>query len=345
MIVMDQQTENCTQIGFFVLPIRFVLGWIFWGGGSRRFIYAPSKLDPHSSTWLANKLQSAMPGALLGTNHIISLLLQHFWLLYFFLIVFSLLELLSGLGLILGCFTRLCASVTFLLSITLMLSFGWEGGSCMDEWTMAVSAIAMSAVLILSGSPAFSIDELLRLENKPFLQFATSAELPKKILTLATVVLTLFTIIFTTVTYNYYRGSIYSHYHSGPVSPTHFTMKVTSPQLLQSGSLSFNLTITGGTSSVPAYIMKMELLDNQNRIVERWPTTILSNLTSNQIINKYQYNKIEVGPYGLVAPESAQARITLPSTIANRVLEKGNYILKLYFVDGRITNTIINMSP
>lgn len=251
----------------------------------------------------------------------------------------------SGLGLILGCFTRLCASITFLLSIALMLSFGWEGGSCMDEWTMAVSAIAMSAVLILSGSPAFSIDELLRLENKPFLQFATSAELPKKILTLATVVLTLFTIIFTTVTYNYYRGSIYSHYHSGPVSPTHFTMKVTSPQLLQSGSLSFNLTITGGTSSVPAYIMKMELLDNQNRIVERWPTTILSNLTSNQIINKYQYNKIEVGPYGLVAPESAQARITLPSTIANRVLEKGNYILKLYFVDGRITNTIINMSP
>jgi len=49
-----------------LLSVRFIQGFIYWGGGSRRFIYAPSKLDPHAASWMANKFQSAMPGALLG---------------------------------------------------------------------------------------------------------------------------------------------------------------------------------------------------------------------------------------------------------------------------------------
>jgi hypothetical protein len=32
--------------GLAVLSIRFIQGFIYWGGGSRRFIYAPAKLDP-----------------------------------------------------------------------------------------------------------------------------------------------------------------------------------------------------------------------------------------------------------------------------------------------------------
>ncbi|MGY4434905.1 hypothetical protein ACVWWO_007382 [Bradyrhizobium sp. F1.13.1] len=38
---------------------------------------------------MANKLQSAMPGALLGTDHIIAFLLHHLYLLYSSLILFS----------------------------------------------------------------------------------------------------------------------------------------------------------------------------------------------------------------------------------------------------------------
>ena len=33
-----------------LLSIRFIQGFIYWGGGSRRFIYAPAKLDPHAAT-------------------------------------------------------------------------------------------------------------------------------------------------------------------------------------------------------------------------------------------------------------------------------------------------------
>ena len=108
-----------------------------WRGGSRRFIYAPAKLDPNAADWMANKFQSAMPGALLGTDHIIAFLLHHFYLLYASLILFSAVELFTGLCLMAGFLTRAAALVSIGLSVVLMLMFGWQGATCIDEWTMA----------------------------------------------------------------------------------------------------------------------------------------------------------------------------------------------------------------
>jgi thiosulfate dehydrogenase [quinone] large subunit len=43
-----------------LLSVRFIQGFIYWGGGSRRFIHSPEKLDPDAPTWMANKFRSAM---------------------------------------------------------------------------------------------------------------------------------------------------------------------------------------------------------------------------------------------------------------------------------------------
>src|SRR5258708_32371572 len=64
-----------------LLSVRLIQGFIYWGGGSRRFIYGPEKLNPDAPTWMANKFQTAMPGALLGTDPLIAFLLHHFWIL------------------------------------------------------------------------------------------------------------------------------------------------------------------------------------------------------------------------------------------------------------------------
>src|SRR6202166_5054646 len=113
-----------------LLSVRFIQGFIYWGGGSRRFIYAPSKLDPHAASWMANKFQSAMPGALLGTDHIIAFLLHHFDLLYVSLITFSAGELIAGVFLMAGFLTRAAALVSIGLSIVLMLVFSRSTPRC-----------------------------------------------------------------------------------------------------------------------------------------------------------------------------------------------------------------------
>ena len=156
-----EQRESWRVAALALLSVRFIQGFIYWGGGSRRFIYAPSKLDPHMATWMANKFQSAMPGALLGTDHVIAFLLHHFYLLYAALIIFSAGELIAGVFLMAGFLTRAAALTSMGFSIVLMLMFGWQGATCIDEWTMAASNLAMGATLMLAGGGAFSIDSAL----------------------------------------------------------------------------------------------------------------------------------------------------------------------------------------
>jgi hypothetical protein len=75
---MTEAQRNWRTAAIALLSTRFIQGFIYWGGGSRRFIYAPSKLDPSAPSWMANKFQTAMPGALFGTDHLISFMLTHF---------------------------------------------------------------------------------------------------------------------------------------------------------------------------------------------------------------------------------------------------------------------------
>src|SRR5580698_9272886 len=144
-----------------LLSIRIIQGFIYWGGGSRRFIYAPSKLDPSAPTWMANKFQTAMPGALFGTDHLISFLLTHFYLLYASVILFSAAELIVGAMLMTGLLTRVAALISMGFSVLLMAMFGWQGATCIDEWTMAACNLAMGASLLLAGSGSYSLDNVL----------------------------------------------------------------------------------------------------------------------------------------------------------------------------------------
>lgn len=326
-------------IGLCALCIRFVQGWIFWGGGSRRFIYDPLKLDPHASEWMANKLQSAMPGALFDLSSVVGFLLQHFLILYTAIILFSLMELFSGLGLILGLFTRASAMVTVLVSLVLMILFGWQGGTCIDEWTMAVSNVAMGLSLFLMGSSVYSLDSWLikkrpSLLQKPWFLLLNSGTWSKIVLQKTALTCFIFTLFFTVGTYNYYRGAVFDSYHPGPVSATNFHLLLSNGHLHKNGDVSFTLAVDSGPSSVPYYIVRIELLDNAKNPIEIWSASQLGNLPSSAINNSYKYNKVGKGLYGLIAPESSKAMISLKNS-GHLIPFEEYYTLHIYTIDGK----------
>lgn len=303
-----------------MLSVRCIQGFIYWGGGSRRFIYAPAKLDWTQPTWMANKFQSAMPGALLGMEHVIAFILQHFWLLYAGVILFSAAELIAGAALMAGLMTRAAALVSMVFSVLLMLMFGWQGATCIDEWTMAAANLAMGATLLLAGSGAYSIDNVLlrrspALADRAWFRWA-SGSMPLPISdggfrTLGLLVLA-GVLAFDIGTYSYYRGSVVTPFHGGPVSPSKHHFTLTQAALLPDGGVRFHIYLDGGTPEAPAHIMVATLFGADGKPVATWDTAALSKLPADAIRNDFAYNKFKSGPYGLVAGMGAMATVTLP---------------------------------
>jgi thiosulfate dehydrogenase [quinone] large subunit len=326
-----------------LLSVRFIQGFIYWGGGSRRFIYGPEKLDPDAHTWMANKFQTAMPGALLGTDQLIAFLLHHFWLLYPAVILFSGAELIAGAALMGGLLTRLAALVSVGFSILLMLMFGWQGATCIDEWTMAACNLAMGATLVLAGGGAYSLDNVL-LKRNPGLAYrawfrwlAGSLPLPltdRAFRDLGLAVLAA-VLAFNIGTYSYYRGSVVTPFHGGPVSPTRHHFSLSNGALLPNGGVKFQIYLDGGTPEAPAHIMKAELIGGENELLETWNTEMLTRLPADSIQNDFAYNKFKAGPYGIVAEMGAMATITLPPQPNVRPPAGGDTTLRLTDVNGR----------
>jgi thiosulfate dehydrogenase [quinone] large subunit len=333
-----------------MLSVRVIQGFIYWGGGSRRFIYAPSKLNPEAPTWMANKFQTAMPGALFGTEHLISFLLQHFWLLYAGVILFSAAELVVGGMLIAGVMTRVAALTSMGFSVLLMAMFGWQGATCIDEWTMAACNLAMGAALLLGGSGAWSIDNVLvrrhpeLAANGWFRWAAGSLPLPLTdagLRNLSFVVLA-FVLAFDVGTYSYYRGSVVTPFHGGPVSPTKHHLTLSQATLSSDGGVRFHVYLDGGTPEAPVHVVAADLLDGDKRSVAHWDTAALSELPKTAFANDYSYNKFGPGPFGIRAPMGAAATVTLPPPAGATA---GARFVQLTDVDGRAFTAMLDSKP
>ncbi len=331
-------------MAYAMLAVRFVQGFIYWGGGSRRFIYAPQKLDPHAASWMANKFQSAMPGALLGTGHIVDFLLRHFALLYTSIIVFSAIELFFGLFLMVGFLTRLSALATMGLSFVLMLLYGWQGATCIDEWTMASCNFGMGVALFLAGSSAWSVDAAIarrkpELAARPWFNWVASGPLASSVLRPLALVLTVVTMAFVMLTYNYYRGAILTPFHSGPTSPTVHHLTLTHATSSADGSITFTVYLDGGTPEAPVHVVDAKLLDASGKVQQEWGPDVLAHLPQSAIVNDYAYNKFKPALLGLAAGMGARATITLPGTPGQTIAPES--ILALQTIDNRVFKALV----
>jgi thiosulfate dehydrogenase (quinone) len=334
-----------------LLSTRVIQGFIYWGGGSRRFIYAPTKLNPDAPTWMANKFQTAMPGALFGTDHLISFMLHHFWLLYAGVILFSAAELIVGAMLMAGALTRVAALVSMGFSVLLMAMFGWQGATCIDEWTMAACNLAMGATLLLGGSGAYAIDNVLirrnpaLAENGWFRWMTGSLPLPLKDIAFRNLALAVlgFVFVFDIGTYSYYRGSVVTPFHGGPVSPTKHHLTLSDARLLPDGSVRFHVYLDAGTPEAPVHVIAVDLLDADNQPVSRYDAAALSALPKAAFVNDYAYNKFAPGPFGIRGPMGAAATVTLPPPASGATAEARS--IRFTDVDGRTFSAKLDGKP
>jgi thiosulfate dehydrogenase (quinone) len=326
-------------VAYAMLAVRFVQGFIYWGGGSRRFIYGPQKLDPHATSWMANKFQSAMPGAILWTGHVVDFMLRHFYLLYAGIIIFSAIELFFGLFLILGFMTRLSALVSVGLSFVLMLLFGWQGATCIDEWTMAVCNFGMGMALFAAGSSAWSLDAVIArrkpaLAAKPWFLWVASGPLPLHILRPLALVLAAITAAFVLLTYNYYRGSVLTPFHSDPTSATVHHLSISKAVASADGSVTFTVYLDGGTPEAPAHVVRARLIGPSGEVEAIWGPDSLSALPISSIVNDYAYNKFKPALMGLAAGMGARAQVTLPGAPGETVAPGS--VIELQTIENRL---------
>ncbi|MCH4814706.1 MAG: DoxD domain-containing protein [Saccharolobus sp.] len=161
---MAQVTVEETQK--FLPILRITLGFMFFSAFVRRAINVPAKLDPNSSAYVGGKLITFLPHAWAPIKGMLENILLNPSLLYEFIILFTALEAIFGLFMILGLLTRLSGLVLAGLAWGIGLAAGWLGSTCVDEWQIAAVEGAAAFMFVFTGSRWLSVDYLLAKRSK-----------------------------------------------------------------------------------------------------------------------------------------------------------------------------------
>lgn len=355
---IDQDGPSATAAlslaALILLGTRFVQGFIFWGGASRRLIYDfhdvagvdhAVKLDFDVPGYVAAKLTHALPGAL-WLQSPIEWTLSHHDLIVTSVWLWTLAELAVGLGLMFGLATRLAAFVSIWLNVALMLIFGWMGSTCLDEWTMAVSGVAMSSAIFLAGSGAYSLDnrffvQTSAADGRSWVPWITSGPLPEKHVRKLGPWIGGGCALFTVLTYHILFGAVFTPLHSRTNFHRH-NIALSAPTVAPDGSVTFEGYVNAGPDTGAAYIIAATLLDGSGQVLAKWNAATLATLSPAAIRNTYPYvwaAQFRVESIGFSGQTGARATITLPP-IAMQAAEGEARILVLEAIDGSVWRAV-----
>lgn len=332
-----------------LLGTRFVQGFIFWGGATRRLIYDVHdiagtdyavKLDFDLPGFVAAKLTHALPGAL-WVQGPVEWTLRHPDLVVASVWLWTFAELAVGLGLMLGLATRASAFASIWLNVVLMVIFGWMGSTCLDEWTMAVSGVAMSSAVFLAGSSAYSLDNRFIVgsalaRNNAWLAWIFSGPLPEAALCKLAIRLGLASALFAVVTYQILFGAVVSPLHSRVNFHRHH-IAVSAPVTAPDGSVKFDAYVDAGPDTGAAYILAAKLLDGSGETLAQWDGEALAALPAAAINNAYPYawaSQFRTERLGFSGQTGARASITLPVRASVKPTESQTRVLLLEAIDG-----------
>lgn len=328
---MKLTNEQFETSGLFTLVIRWVIGWTYFSAFWRRLIL-DNKLIPEEAGYIGEKFNHFLPNAL-GIKPLIEHLVLNPEQLHFAMVAFTIIEAIVGLCIILGLFTRLMSVGIFSLAMGILLGSGWIGTTCLDEWQIGVLGIASGFTLFLTGSGNYSIDHFLlkkypNLKDSNVFQWIGSgvlnALITKKFILIGSVLIFGLTLY----TNQYFHGGVFGTLHNKSVKP-----KLELSNAFKSDkSIRFEVYRTQGADVYGSFLIGIELLDKNNRVIKEWQGSDLAQFPKEQIKNRY-VAKVKPGKHSLIIPLGAKATLELPYALSHEEVSSIKYI-KLIDVSG-----------
>ncbi|MGM0634872.1 MAG: TQO small subunit DoxD [Bacteroidota bacterium] len=326
-------TSNYNWAGLFSLTLRLVIGWTYFSALWRR-VALSNKLDAESAGYIGEKFNHFLPNAL-GIQPLIEYMLLNPDVLWWNMVIFTIIEGIVGLLIMFGLFSRLMSIGVMFLAMGILLGAGWIGTTCLDEWQIGVLGVATGFTLFFTGSGPYSLDNWLMKKNfkitqKPFFSYLGSGVLPLKeavvkriflIGSIAILGLTLFT-------NQYFHGGIWGDLHNKSVKPK---LELSEANFAEN-QLNFEVYRVEGVDVYGSFLIGIDIVDSNGNNHFSLDGEALSKFPKNQINNRYVAD-IKPGKHSLIIPLGAKAEITLKDSKIE-ALPKGNYTIILTDISG-----------
>ena len=330
---MKQQQEQLTAYtlaGIFTLSLRLIVGWTYFSAFWRRLVLE-NKLIPDSTGYIGEKFNHFLPNSI-GIKPIIEYLVSTPDLLWWAMVIFTIIEGVVGLLYMLGFFTRLMSIGVFSLAFGILLGSGWLGTTCLDEWQIGILGVSAGFTIFLSGGGKYSLDYLLlpKLSKNKWLVWLTSGELPLSIKQFSKVAISGAVLLFilTLYTNQVFHNGVWGPLHNKSVKPE---LEISNAKI-QEDILTFKVYRIEGADVYGSFLIGITLKDENGKTILQKNGEELARFPLTRIKNDY-VAKVAPGKHSLIIPLGSKATLTIRSDVFVD-LPKGDYELILTDISG-----------
>lgn len=329
----QEQLKGYSMAGLFTLSLRLVVGWTYFSAFWRRLVLK-NKLIPDTAGYIGEKFNHFLPNSI-GIKPVIEYLVSTPDMLWWAMVVFTLIEGVVGLLYMLGFFTRLMSIGVLSLATGILLGSGWLGTTCLDEWQIGILGVAAGFIIFLSGGGKYSLDHLLlpkfpALSKHKWIVWVTSGALPLNTrqisrLSVAGAVLVMLLTLYTNQTFH---NGVWGPLHNKSVKPK---IEISDVRL-DSNALTFKVYRVEGADVYGSFLIDISLKDENGNIIFQKNAEELSRFPKEDIQNDY-IAKVVPGKHSLVIPLGGKATLNIQTPpLAN--LPKGKYKIELTDISG-----------
>ena len=316
--------------GIFTLSLRLIVGWTYFSAFWRRLVLE-NKLIPDGTGYIGEKFNHFLPNSI-GIKPIIEYLVSTPDLLWWAMVIFTLVEGIVGLLYMLGFFTRLMSIGVFSLAFGILLGSGWLGTTCLGEWQIGILGVSAGFTIFLSGGGKYSLDYLLlpKLSKNKWLIWLTSGELPLSIKQFSKVAISGAVLLFilTLYTNQVFHNGVWGPLHNKSVKPK---LEISNAKI-QEDILTFKVYRIEGADVYGSFLIGITLKDENGKTILQKNGEELARFPLTRIKNDY-VAKVAPGKHSLIIPLGSKATLTIRSDVFMD-LPKGDYELILTDISG-----------